>query len=425
MPELLRSLRRWDVVAVCLNGVIGAGIFGLPSRVFALAGSYSLLSFAACAVSVACIVLCFAEVSGRFSGTGGPYLFALETYGPLSGFVVGWLVWLARVTSFAANCSLLPDYLAFFVPAAASGLPRILIITTVIGTLAAINLWGVRTTADASNALAIAKLLPLVVFIAAGLYFLDPSRLAFGAPPAYRDFSQSVLLLVYAFTGFEMAVIPAGEIQDPGRSVPRALLIGMTAVVAIYVGIQVVCIGTLPELARSSRPLADAAARFLGTGGAVMITAGILVSLAGNLNVLILAASRMLFAMAEGRALPAGIAAVHPRFRTPAAAVLATTGVMLALALSRTFLYLVTLSTVARLVTYFATCGALPVLRRRKQAPPTDFLLPGGTWIAAAAMLLCLWLLSNSKLAEVRDAAIALAAGLAIFGLYRSYTVRV
>jgi len=425
MPELLRSLRRWDVVAVCLNGVIGAGIFGLPSRVFALAGSYSLLSFAACAVCVACIVLCFAEVSGRFSGTGGPYLFARETYGPLTGFVVGWLVWLARVTSFAANCSLLPDYLGFFVPAAATGLPRLMIVATMVILLAAINVRGVRATADASNAFAIGKLLPLAVFIVAGLFFLAPGRLALGTAPVYRDFSQSVMLLVYAFTGFEMAVIPAGEIQDPGRSVPRALLIGMSAVVAMYVGIQAVCIGTLPELARSSRPLADAAARFLGTGGAVMITAGILVSLAGNLNVLILAASRTLFAMAEGRALPAGLAAVHPRFRTPAAAVLATTAVMLALALSRTFLYLVTVSTVARLVTYFATCGALPLLRRRKNAPPTAFRLPAGVWIAGAAMLLCLWLLSNSKLTEARDAGIALAAGLAIFTLYRSYTVRV
>jgi amino acid transporter len=414
------------MVAVVLNGVIGAGIFGLASRVFALSGTYSLLAFGACAVCVSLIVLSFAEVAGRFSGTGGPYLFARECYGPAAGFGVGWLVWVARVTSFAANCSLLPDYLGYFFPAAATGAPRALILIAVVGALAAVNVRGVRNTANASNVFAVGKLLPLAVFIGAGLFLLDPARFSFAARPEYHAFSQSVMLLVYAFTGFEMAVIPAGEVRDPGRDVPRALLIGMSVVVAFYVGIQAVCIGTLPELATSQRPLADAAARFLGSGGAMMITAGILVSLAGNLNVLILAASRTIFAMAEGGALPAGLAAVHPRFRTPAVAVLATTAVMLALALSHTFIYLVTVSTVARLVTYFATCGALPVLRRRRGgAPATGFRLRGGIWISAAAMALCVWLLSNASLTEARDTAIAAALGFVIYGVYRSYTVRV
>jgi amino acid transporter len=414
------------MVAVVLNGVIGAGIFGLASKVYGLSGTYSLLAFGACAVCVSLIVLSFAEVAGRFTGTGGPYLFARECYGPAAGFGVGWLVWVARVTSFAANCSLLPDYLGYFFPAAATGAPRALILIAVVGALAAVNVRGVRNTANASNVFAVGKLLPLAVFIGAGLFLLDPARFSFAARPEYHAFSQSVMLLVYAFTGFEMAVIPAGEVRDPGRDVPRALLIGMSVVVAFYVGIQAVCIGTLPELATSQRPLADAAARFLGSGGAMMITAGILVSLAGNLNVLILAASRTIFAMAEGGALPAGLAAVHPRFRTPAVAVLATTAVMLALALSHTFIYLVTVSTVARLVTYFATCGALPVLRRRRGgAPATGFRLRGGIWISAAAMALCLWLLSNASLTEERDTAIAAALGFVIYGVYRSYTVRV
>src|SRR5262249_48305858 len=383
-PEstLLRSLRRWDVVGVVLNGVIGAGIFGLAARVFALSGVYSLLAFGACAVCVSLIVLSFAEVASRFSATGGPYLYARETYGPTVGFGVGWLVWIARVTSFAANCSLLPDYLAFFFPGAAAGAPRALILILVIGALGALNVRGVRNTANASNALAVGKLLPLAIFICAGLIALDPARFSLHAGTSYSPFSQSVMLLVYAFTGFEMAVILAGEVENPGRDVPRALLIGMTVVVAVYIGIQAVCIGTLPGLAESKRPLADSAARFLGGGGAVMITAGMIVSLAGNLNVLILAASRTIFAMAEGRALPAGLAAVHPRFRTPAAAVLATTAVMLALALSRTFIYLVTISTVARLAYYPATCAALPLFRRRASAPEAAYQGRGrgGLW---------------------------------------------
>jgi len=414
-PGLLRSLRRRDLVAVVLNGVIGAGIFGLPSRIFALAGGYSLVSFAVCALCVSLIVLSFAEVAGRFSGTGGPYLFAREAFGPVSGFIVGWLVWVARITSFSANSSLLPEYLGFFFPAAASGPWRAAILTAVVVLLAFLNVRGVRGTADASNLFAAGKLLPLGVFIVVGLFFLAPARFSVAAAPAYHPFSLSVLLLVYAFTGFEMATIPAGETRSPGRDVPPALLIGMAIVVAVYVLIQTVCIGTLPGLASSSRPLADAAARFLGAGGAAMITAGIVISLAGNLNVLILSASRMLFAMAEHGCLPAPLAAIHARFRTPAGAVLFTTAVMLLLAVSGTFIYLVTLSTIARLVTYFATCAALPVLRRREKSPPGDFRLPAGVPVAAAGMLVCVWLLSNATLRETRDAAIAVSIGLGIY----------
>src|ERR1039458_7649048 len=148
-PGLDRSLRRRDLVAVVINGVIGAGIFGLPSKAFALAGDFSLLSFAVCALCVSFIVLTFAEVASRFSETGGPYLFARATYGPMAGFLVGWLVWLTRVTSFSANCTLLPDYLGFFAPGLASGWPRALIVTAIVVALTAVNVRGVRVVTDA------------------------------------------------------------------------------------------------------------------------------------------------------------------------------------------------------------------------------------------------------------------------------------
>jgi len=192
---------------------------------------------------------------------------------------------------------------------------------------------------------------------------------------------------------------------------------GMAIVVIFYVLIQVVCIGTLPGLATSQRPLADAAVRFLGTGGAILITAGMVVSLAGNLNVLILSASRIVFAMGERRDLPASLATIHPRYRTPVASIVLTTAVMLALTLSGTFIYLITLSTVSRLVTYFATCAALPILRRRASSPAAGFLMPAGTGIAVAALALMFWLLSNCTFRESRDAAIALGVGLMLYVL--------
>jgi amino acid transporter len=286
--------------------------------------------------------------------------------------------------------------------------------------LAAVNVAGVRVAANTSNLFAAGKLIPLAVFVAAGLFFLDPARFSLSAVPDYRPFSQSVMLLVYAFTGFEMAVIPAGEARKPGRDLPIALMAGMAVVVVFYVLIQVVAIGTLPELASSQRPLADAAARFLGPGGAMMITVGIVVSLAGNLNVLMLSASRVIFAMAEHGELPPSLATIHQEHRTPWLAVLATAAIMLGLTLSGTFLWLLTLSTLARLVAYMATAGALPVLRRSPQAPEAKFRLPGGVVVSLASIGLGFWLLSNSTLREARDTAIAAGIGVVVYYSYRA-----
>ncbi len=402
-----------------LNGVIGAGIFGLPSKIFSLAGNQSILAFVTCAVCVAVIVLTFAEVASRYSGTGGPYLYARETYGSSIGFTVGWLLWVARVTSFAANCNLLPDYLDLFFPGASKGLARFSIITAVVGALAMVNFFGIRRVADASNTLALGKLIPLAVFIVAGLFFVDSSRLTFAVVPRYHTFSQAVLLLVYAFTGFEMSLIPAAEIRNPERALPRALLAGMTVVVTFYILIQVVCIGTLPGLADSKRPLADAAVRFLGPWGGVMITAGIVLSLAGNLNIIMLAASRVLFAMGERGEMPRALAKVNAQFRTPVVAIGATLAVVYLLTLSGTFIYLLTISTISRLVTYIITCGALPILRRRANAPTAAFRLPGGEIWAALSIALCLWLLSNISLQEARDSLLAILAGLVIYWFSR------
>jgi len=422
LTGLVRSLRRWDLVAFVVNGVIGAGIFGLPSTVFSLVGSYSIVAFCVCAACVLVIVICFAEVASRYSANGGPYLYACQAYGPSVGFVVGWLVWMTRVTAFAANCNLLPAYLGVFFPGVTSGVARVLVVGGTVLALIALNAIGVRQTANASNFLAVGKLLPLAFFVIAGFFFITPSNFSFAGPPGYRPFSSATLLLVYAFTGFEMAVIPAGEAQSPRASLPSALAIGIGVVVLFYLTIQIVCIGTLPGLAISQRPLADAAARFAGYSGSALIGLGVVVSLTGNLNVILLSASRVVSAMGERGHLPRTLALVHPGFRTPLFSVLLTGAAMLALSLSGTFIYLLTISTLSRLITYLATCAALPVLRRRKDAPPALFSTPGGSFIAYLGVILCVWLLSNSTLREARDTASAVVLGVAIYLVHRIIT---
>lgn len=417
--HLSRSIRKWDLVAVTLNAVIGAGIFGLPSRVFADAGSYSLPLFLLCAVFAGMIVLCFAEVGSRFTETGGPYLYTREAFGPVAGFEVGWLIWIARVTAFAANTSIMLSYAALFWPSVHTGLVRVGVICVVTLVLTVINVVGVRDVAVTIDVLTVGKLAPLTILILAGLFYLNPHNFSFGPPPAAPAMSNAMLLLVYAYTGFEMAVIPGGEILNVRRNLPAAILIGIGVVAVFYVLIQIVCIGTLPSLSVSDRPLADAAASFLGPAGGALLSAGAVISILGNLNVVMFSASRVPFAMAQRGELPSILAAVNERFRTPHIAIFLTSAIMAALTLSGTFLYAVTMSTISRLVIYAATCAALPVLRRRQGSPPASFRAPGGLFVCTAVLVLTVWLFWNTTWREVRDTAIAGTIGLMFYALCR------
>ena len=419
---LLRGIGRASLVALFINSVIGAGIFGLPGRVHELLGPYALLAYLACAALVLLIVLCFAEVGGRFDRTGGPYRYAHATFGPVVGFQVGWLVWLTRVSAFAALCNLLLEYGAHFWPAATSPTWRVVLVTAVVALIAAVNIRGVRPAALVANAFTIGKLVPLVAFVAVGLFFLEPARFVPAATPPVADFSAAMLLLVFAFTGFETATVPAGEVREARRNLPFAILASMAVIVPLYVLVQVVCVGTLPELAGSTRPLADAAARFAGATGAAVITVGALVSIAGTLNGLVLAAPRILFAMAERGQLPHALAATHARFHTPHVAILASSACMLALTLSGSFLSAVAISTLTRLLAYAATCAALPVLRKRERdgdtrIAPATFRAPGGTPTVVVALGVIAWLLANGSAREVRDVAIAMALGFVLLFL--------
>ncbi|MVM29313.1 amino acid permease [Spirosoma sp. HMF4905] len=422
---LLRGIGRFDFIALIINITIGAGILGLPAKVYALIDTWSLLSYGASAAVVTLIILCFAEVSSRFSGTGGPYLYTRVAFGPLIGFEVGWLFWLSRMAAFASICNLFVSYAALFRPQLAAGGERAGLITLLVVGLASINYIGVKQSAWVNTLFTISKLGAIGLFAGLGLFFVDPAAFSFPKLPDYSPFSQAVLLLIFTFSGFDVAAIPSGEVQQPQKTVPLSLLVSIGIVAVLFMAVQIVCIGTLPNLAHSERPLADAAAHFLGPKGALLITMVALLTAVGTLHALMLTGPRLLFAMAEQRQLPGWLAATHSRFRTPYAAILITATLQLLLALTGTFLYALTLSTVIRLSYYALTCAALPLLRQRTDVPMAQFRVVGGPLIAGLSVLLCGWLLSNSSGREARDAAIAAAVGLVIFvGMRRYQTPR-
>jgi amino acid transporter len=376
-----------------------------------------------CTVLAILIILCFAEVSSRFATTGGPYLYAHRAFGPFVGFEIGFLLWLARFTAFAALCNLWLDYLSFVWEPANTGAWRTILICGIVAVLTWLNIRGVRGSSIFNNVFTVGKLIPLVLFATVGLFFINPGNFTFGEFPKFSVFSSAVLPLVFAFTGFEMAVIPAGESSDPRKHAPFALITGAIIVATLYMLIQIVSIGTLPGLADSTRPLADAGAAMFGTAGGVFIVVGALISITGTLNTIVLVGPRLIFAMAEQRQLPRIFAATHSRFHTPYVSIIASSVLMLVLTLQGSFITSLAISTVIRLITYASVCVALPVLRRRGDAPAAQFTAPAGYVVAGGALALCAWLVSSSAQREVQLTAIAIAAGIffyLIFNLRRA-----
>ena len=413
--KLARGITRLDLIAITINSIIGAGIFGLPSKAAALVGANSLLAFIACAAIVALIVFCFAEVSSRFAATGGSYLYAKEAFGSLVGFEVGWLFWLVRITAFATNCNLLINYLGL----AKEGFLRIAVIILIVLILTAVNFVGVKSSARMINLFTVGKLVPLFAFAFIGLFFVEPANINFANAPDSNNFAGAVLILVYAFTGFEMAVVPSGEMKNPQKILPFALLVSIAVVAVLYILIQTVCLGTLPELAASERPLADAAGKFLGTFGTNFIIVGAIISISGNLNSLLLSASRVPFAMAEQNELPQVLARTNERFKTPYVSLFLTAAVMLVFTAQTSFLTALTISTITRLFVYATTCAALPVFRfRKKDAPPAEFLAPLGTIAALLSLILIAWLLWNVKVEEFTNVLIVAVVGLIVYFVY-------
>ncbi len=407
------------MVALVINGIVGAGIFGLPQKVDALLGTWGLLAIATCAVLMGCVVACFAEVSSRFSESGGPYVYAAAAFGPFTAFVVGWLLWLARVTGLSTIAGVLAQYLSFLVPSVGAGVPRALLVTGVIGALAWLHVRGTRGATRFGSAITIAKLAPLVLFVVIGLTAIDPASFTQSAQPTRGDFSAAVLLLGFAFVGWETALVAAGDMREPRRDAPFALAIGLAGVAALYVGIQAVCIGTLPGLAHSTRPLADAAATFMGPAGATFIVTGAAISMLGTLNGGILGISRIPFAMAEAKQLPAALARLHPSYRTPVLSIVVCCATVLVLTLTRGNVYLLTISTISRLFVFMLTIVALPIFRRRRDVAPALFVLPGGLLLPILAFGLIVVLLTGTSWTETRDVLIATAAGALVYVVFR------
>ncbi len=409
-PALRRAVSRWQIVGLALNDVIGSGVYLLPAAAAALLGPASLWAVLAAGLAVSLLVLCFAEAAGHFDQPGSAYLYARTAFGEFAGLEVGWMTWLARVASVASLSVGFAQAIGYLWPQAGSGTGRAAAITLPLLALTAINITGIRSGVGAAMFLVGSKLLPLLLFVGAGLSHASWSRVT-SQPPGEGRFGEAALLLLFAYAGFENTAAPAGEYRNPKRDIPFALVANITIVTLLYAAVQWVTLGTLPDAARSATPLADAAGSFLGPWAGLVMTVGAALSILGTNSNTVLAGPRYLLALARDGFGPRAIGRIHPRYRTPAVAIALQTAIALPLALTGSFIALAALSVVARLTTYIGTALAVPVLRRRLGPPAGGLVLPGGPAIPAAAVLLSLVLLSGATRGSLLAAGVALAAG--------------
>jgi len=395
---LVRTIGRWSLTALMVNSIIGVSIFKLPADLAAKLGGLSPLGYLLAGIEILIIAGCIAEVSSYYQESGGLYLYARDALGRFAGLLVAWLTWLTRIAAPAATANLFCLFLGQFFPVAGTQLGKIVVMIVVIGQLAIFNVIGVKTGKNVSNLITAVKVSFLLFFIIAGtgaLLLRPEIRVPLTAPAiSAGSWFQAILLLVYAYGGFEGALFVGGETTNPKRDTPIALLSALGVVCVIYCCVQFVTMATLPDAGASERPLAEAAQRFLGTTGAAAITFAALVSAYGHLSANLLHSPRITFALAEQGDFPAFLGAVHRKFRTPHVSIIVYAVLVLLFALAGNFQWNALLSAVSRLAVYGAMAVAVPVLRKRR-AGQAKFLLPAPYFFAGFGVLFSIVLLTQ------------------------------
>jgi len=414
--KLPRNLGLWGIWMLVVNGLIGAGIFGLPSGAAALAGEYSVLVYAFCALLILPIILCFAELGSYFRGTGGPIRYGTLAFGPFVGFQGGWLYYLARLISFSANTVLLTDSIAYFIDGAGTGTGRIISLAVICVGLSVINVLGSIESIRSMTLFTVIKFAVLILLPLGGFILLGSTVIpSFESPiPPTEDLGAAALLLIYAFVGFEGAVVPAGEAKRPERDMPLGLLLGLAVVAVLYMVIQLVSQAALPDLANSKTPLLDVSASLFGPVGAVILMIGVAASVLANLVSSMFSATRVTYALSLEKSLPRWFGEVHSRYLTPANSVVFFGVAAFLLAAFGSFTVLAAMTVLSRLFLYGMSCAAIPKLRSQFRGEGR-FILKGGYLIPILGITACVWLMMQVSERSIWMTAIFVGIGSLLF----------
>ena len=420
---LIRALGIPGLTANIVNSTVGAGIFALPALVAAQLGAASPLAYIICAVAMCLFVTSFAMAGSRVSLTGGLYAYVEVAFGRYVGFLAGVLYFLTAILAISGVVGLIATSVGGLVPPLASQAGRFMVILFVFLFLAAINIRGVRIGARAVEAVTLIKLAPLIIFVVAGIFFIRPEALAWPGWPDSEPLGRSVLQLIFAFVGVEVALVPSGEVKHPARTVPRAIFIALGITTLLYTMIQLVALGVLGnELGKSGdAALAEAAAQFLGNVGRTLMLAGLAISAFGFATSDILSSPRIIFAFGRDAFIPKWFAHVHPRFHTPDVAIITYAVIGFALSFSSTFQRLAVLSNMAVLLLYILCClAALELSRRDVRSDGAPFRFPCASFIPVLAIVVIIWILAHAARDEFEITGICLAVA-SLFFLIRQF----
>lgn len=401
-----------------VNMVVGGGIFVLPGIVAVQLGSAAILAYLVVAVAVALVFLCFAEIGSRVTRSGGAYAYVEEAFGPFAGFVASTLLWIGWcVFSDAAITVAMVETISIAFPVMAEPVPRTIFMIALFSFMAIANIRGVKSAVRLVIFTTIAKLVPLLLLLAVGVFAMNIENLAIPEWPSLGSIGAGALVLVFAFSGAEAALSASGEIKDPSKTVPRGLLVGLGGILMLYVGLQTVAQGVLGAdlAANTEAPLAATATMVFGDWGAKMLLIGGVISIYSTVSGDILNTPRVLFASARDGSLPQVFAKVHPKYKTPYIAIAFYAAAICVIALSGTFKPLAVLASGSVLVVYGAVCLSVLRLRQRDGAPREgQFSLPGGPVIPLLGVAVIAWLLSQLA----REEAIGLGALIGVSVIY-------
>ena len=411
---LVRAIGVPRLTANIVNATIGASIFALPAGIATQLGAAAPLAFVVCALVMTLLVTCIALAGSRVSLTGGMYAYAEVAFGRYVGFLAGLLYYMCAILAIAAVVNVFVDNFVAIVPFLSGRAGRIAVAFTIFAALAFTNVRGVRTGANAVAIITIAKLIPLLIFIAIGVFFIQPAALAWPGMPTSKALGDAVLLLLFAFVGVETALMPSGEVVNPARTVLRAIYAALGITTLLYMLIQAVAQGTLGAAlaGTAGAPLAEAAATFLGDTGRLLLLGGAALSSFGFIASDILSSPRILFALGRDGILPAVIARVHPQYRTPHIAIIAYAAVGFLFSLTSGFEALAVMSNVALLLLYLICCtAAWELMRRDVRADGQPFTFPGARIIPIVALAVVFWVLAHATAREFMVTGVVCAVG--------------
>ena len=424
--QLRRDIGFFGAAFLVLNAMIGAGIFALPGKVAVNAGMLSPWLFLAVGIVFLAVVLTFAELASYFRESGGPVLYATYAFGPLAGFGTGWILFLSRMTAFAANANVMAIYLGSLFPWFADGIGRTAVISMVTLGLTYANILGVKDGVRTMGFFTVLKVLPLILLVLLGLQHVTTGTLIPSAAAVIGDLGGTTLLLIYAYVGFETMAVTAGETTEPRRVLPRALIRTVIGTGLLYFLIVLVFISVIPADTYADATLVDVGRSLAGPVGAVAITLAAVFSIGGNLAGTMIAAPRLIFALAENKLLPAWFGNIHSKYATPDHSILVMGGLALVMALTGSFVELAVASSLSRMLSYILCIGALPVIRNRasEEMNARAYRIRGGYTVPLVGLTICLWLTAQANAQNWKTVGILLAIGFVLYAIERRFLQR-